>query len=1009
VNSPAATITVGPGAVLRALGGELLGVFAAARRTKLSMWLAYGAILTLAASVGALPLGWPALVLQVAGFMLVAMLVVWPEVFARGMREDDVSGVRERDSAAVVRYLPVVVATFALPIYLLAQAVLFRGVMRHLPGVLVGDGWGAAWRLSFDNLLLTEMFFDLFDVFGLNLAAEPGSVAGRLLVFGTRFLLSVGFVRIALSLGRAAYYRAHGLGRGADLLAELEEAVARRDAVEAGHLGRELTTGVRETADLLLARGKFEARSEASLRGLRALRDWVIPYLRSRANFGDPDGAALESLVEELGAGRKEAERAVPRPRFWLSGTAFLLTAATLAGAALGSGWLPFALGLGFMVLLGWLLASPRASYEWAMEHGLVPFVSLAGLRGATVAWAGGLTALFLLASWGALWHGANLWPGAFAGSGTSFDRGGLLGFVASSLLRIQLFFSVPDIFGLAQPALEQRPVVGSLLTLALRTGLNLGSVAVVLTAITIQRDRWGLSGLVGAPDDLAMRVEALRGGRYAHLLVTYHDLRVGQRLWSALDAAEDADTQDALVASGAFDWCLLYTSLEEAFSPARLRSQAAVVGALHERGWNDTVTPLVQELDAALHGGEWPLAVQVQVQARRAVIDVRDGNIPLATERLALAYGWLLDEGDAMSSAERQEACALWARSVLRALAIFPPDAVTDGTAFTLAERATEMLQDLRKSDPERFTTDALRAGTLHAVLRGRAEGVADAAAELAELSDEVLALPAGHPWRLVLLVQVAAALTAARALADAEEASGSAVSDTGAVGSSAAVDTGAVGSSAAVDTGTVGSGAAPTDTSKAGESPAASLSALEERVTQALGVAPGQEWDAKAVATRAYDERLGEELSQLVIVLSGLPPSRAAYLTATRVADIFQARYDMGVFEARGHAIGLRMMAVLTVHGLGDHEEVLAAAYEVFRRAEGLRPSPPDEHLLALTHALCARSARALGREELAWEHAALARSHSLRIVESGWDGAAAAAAEVSSYLSPLDAGLN
>lgn len=951
------------------------------------MWLGYGAILILAASVGALPLGWTALVLQVAGFMLVAMLVVWPEVFARGMREDDVSGVRERDGATVVRYLPVVVATFALPIYLLAQAVLFRGVMRHLPGVLVGDGWGAAWRLSFDNLLLTEMFFDLFDVFGLNLAAEPGNVAGRLLVFGTRFLLSVGFVRIALSLGRAAYYRAHGLGRGADLLAELEEAVARRDAVEAGHLGRELTTGVQQTADVLLARGKVEAQREASLRGLRALRDWVIPYLRTRATFGDSGGAELELLIEELGTGQGTAEHAVPRPRYGLAVTVVLLAVVTLAAAALGSGWLPFVLGFGFMGLLGWLLTSPRASYEWAMERGFVPFVSLAGLRGATLAWAAGLTALFLLASWGTLWHGANLWPGAFAASGATFDRGVLLGFVAASLLHIQLFFSVPDIFGLAQPALEQRPVVGSLLTLALRTGLNLGSVAVVVTAITIQRDRWGLSGLVGAPDDLAMRVEALRGGRYAHVLVTYHDLRVGQRLWSVLDAAEDADTQDALVASGAFDWCLLYSSLEEAFSAARLRSQAAVVGALHGRGWNDAVTPLIQELDAALLDGEWPMAVQVQVLARRAVIDVRDGNIPFATKRLALAYGWLLAEGDAMSSGERQEACAVWARSALRALAIFPPDAVNDGTAFALAERATEMLEELRKTDPERFTTDALRAGTLHAVLRGRAEGVAGAAAELAELSDEVLALPASQPWRLVLLVQIAAALTAARALADTEEAS----------------------ELAAADTSTVGLGEAPTGTPEARESLAATLSALEERVTHALGVAPGQEWDAKAAATRAYDERLGEELSQLVIVLSGLPPSRAAYLTATRVADIFQARYDMGVIEARGHAIGLRMVAVLTVHALGHHEEVLAAADEVFRRAEGMRPSPPDQHLLALTHALCARSASALGREELAWEQVALARSLSLQVAESGWDGAAAAAAEVRSYLAPFEAELN
>lgn len=951
---------VGPRAVVRALGAEVLGVLETVRRTSVTTWLGFGLILSAAAAVGALSLGWVAVALQLVGFALVSLFVVWPESVARIMREDDTLGVRERDSALVVTYLPVAVAAFALPFYLLAQATLFWRVTERFPGVLAGSGWGDAWRLSLDNLLFTELFLDLFDVFGAGLADDPPHLAGRLLVFVTRLLLSIGFVRVAVALLRAAYYRAHGLGRGSDTLAALESAVDDGDAVRVGHLGREIANDVRGTIDVLLDRyrraGEGDpARRDAALRCLRALRDWAIPTLQQRITHGDPRTDELEAVLDRMGAAWTGGEPAPPRRRPL---RAVALMAAALGVAAL-VGWGPatvaFVVGAACMLSLVWLLASPRATYEAAMERGIAPYVPLEGLRGATLRSSTLLAAAFLLVSWATLWHAATLWPGSFDAVRAEVGRGSLLGFVAASLVRLQVFLSVPDVFRIAEPAIEQRPWIGSLLTFVLRTGLNFGFVAVALTALSIRRDRDGFAGLLRVPDELGMRMEALRGGRYAHLFVTYHDLLVGQRLWQALDGADRSDTQEALATSGAFDWCLPYDSLEAPASPRRLRSQSVVVEAMDRRGW--TVGRWIHELDASLASDAWPVDVRAQVEARRAVMAVREGDVQGAMTLFAGSYGRMLEDRDGLGEDARRETCAVWARSVVRAIAILPPDAVAGGAAEPLAARADEMFAELVEQDPERFVVDALRLGALRALLRARADGAADGIADLARVADATLDLPPHHPWREVLLIQLLGATSAVAAMEHTPEG--------GAASSS--------------------------------EDP---IAELEQRLLDALG-READDWDPEDLAVRAYDERLGEELGQLVVIVSSLPPSRAAYVTATRTAAVFEARFQAGVLQARGYAVAMRMFAALTAYRLGAHRDVVAAAEDVYRLGEGMRTSPPDDHLLANTHAFHAISARALGQEQAALEHAAKARALYQRIATSGWEDAPTAVAEGRVYL--------
>jgi hypothetical protein len=376
---------VGPLSVLAAVGHEVAAVGATVRRTTVVTWLGFALLMGAAASVGALPLGWFALALQVVGFGLVGLMVVWPESFANSMRTDDAFEVRERDSAAVVTYLPVAVATFALPIYLLAQATLFWRVMREFPGVLAGAGWADAWRLSVDNLLLTELFLDVFDVFGFGLADDPPSLAGRVLVFATRLILSVGFVRVALSLLRAGYYRAHGLGRGSDALAELRSAVEEGDAVRVGHLGRQVRDDATGTIDVLVAgsNGRERPRRSGAMPTVASVgsatgrsptstgASCTATRARRRSNRSSRTCA---TPGRDRPSSRPAVDRWPRRPSRW----------SPLGVAALVA-WAPaplaFTFGAGSMVTLLWLLASPRAAYEVAMERGVAPYVPLDRLR----------------------------------------------------------------------------------------------------------------------------------------------------------------------------------------------------------------------------------------------------------------------------------------------------------------------------------------------------------------------------------------------------------------------------------------------------------------------------------------------------------------------------------------------------------------------------------------------------------------------------------------------------
>ncbi|MEZ4589500.1 MAG: hypothetical protein R2909_24245, partial [Gemmatimonadales bacterium] len=268
----------GLGRLWRGLREEIAATVGIVRQTSAMFWFYLLLMFVPLSLIGLLPLGRFSLVLQAIGLAAFGLLMLFPGIIARTARVDDQLGLRDREGPALVTYLPALIELAALPFFVAGQTVLFELVMERVPGALPGAGWADAWMVSLNNLLFSEIFFDVIDVFRLGLAPDPDHRLGQVLIFLTRGVLSVAFIRVIVQLFRAAYFRAHGLGRGVDLLAALRTAAEERDLAEVRHVGDALSAGLDGTIEALVARARAAPEGDAA-RGLFALREWAIPYL----------------------------------------------------------------------------------------------------------------------------------------------------------------------------------------------------------------------------------------------------------------------------------------------------------------------------------------------------------------------------------------------------------------------------------------------------------------------------------------------------------------------------------------------------------------------------------------------------------------------------------------------------------------------------------------------------------------------------------------------------------
>jgi hypothetical protein len=543
--------------ILGALWLELVATLGVVRHIPLALCFSFLVLLGSLVLVGLLPLGRVSVYLQCLSLSFFAGLLLFSESQARHLRADmDEWDPNDPDHLALVAHLPPFLVLAALPLYLAGQAVLFHQVMLHYPAILDGSGWGDAWRLSLNNLLYTEILLDAADVFHLSLAPDPEHRVGQTLVFLTRALLSLAFIRVLLTLGRAAYFRARGLGRGTDYGKALAVAVAEKDVHGVYYAAEGLTDGLGEALAVLIGKGAGPDRDPIARRSLHAFGGWGLAVVR--VIMADvPDFAPnLDELLDELERGDPPPPPPTRPWRWWLFLLPPSLLVAFLALLGVLGGWPALGLGVAALFVLGWLLLTPRSSLERGVALGVLPSISARDLASWTLAWAGLISIALIATAWTVFSVAAEVVPGIF-GVPTAPDSSVVGHFVLANLLRLQVFFSAPDLFAIAVPPLQQQPVMGSLLTLLFRSALNLGLVAVLLSSAMLSYSRaLGGSRLLGN-DEMAIRLEAYRGGRFAPELIGQHGHALKEELWDLLRRTTEAPLRRAMVFSGLYDWIL--------------------------------------------------------------------------------------------------------------------------------------------------------------------------------------------------------------------------------------------------------------------------------------------------------------------------------------------------------------------------------------------------------------------------------------------------------------------
>ncbi|MEZ4587671.1 MAG: hypothetical protein R2909_14860 [Gemmatimonadales bacterium] len=328
------------------------------------------------------------------------------------------------------------------------------------------------------------------------------------------------------------------------------------------------------------------------------------------------------------------------------------LLATGVIATALVPGWVGLAFGVAVLVWLALWLVAPRRSLERCMDAGVVPACRPSRLAGVTVLWSAGLALALVLAAPFTFAAAAHAAADVFAPLGAVPDRSAVAGFVAANLLRLQLFLSAPDIFGIAVPTLEHQPMLGSALTLLFRSALNLGFVSIVLTALSVSYTRVVSGSQLVANAELTLRIEALRGGRFGPALARHHAELVQEELWSLLVEADDPDTRRALAAIPVYD-CRIHAPAPAALGE-RLALASAALG-LARRGWRESALGLLTAGDGDGRPDHPFPATQVAVEIERGLGLRQLGRPDDAARAFARAETHLTRGAEAMSPSERE------------------------------------------------------------------------------------------------------------------------------------------------------------------------------------------------------------------------------------------------------------------------------------------------------------------------------------------------------------------
>lgn len=543
--------------IVSGLGAELratVGVYALLKRR---FWFFYALLILATLTVAVLPGVFAAVG---AGLMVVALGLggIFSGSVAKRLRA--FGWVRFADGPEVVPYLSQAVAILLGPPFFLALMSLFHAAAPYFAALAPAGNWLLALALSIDGFLHTQLFFDFFESFRLRLYPKPEAGWGwqaATLIFVARALLDIAFIKLAVQLIRAAYFRALDFGRGGDPIAQARDAADDDDYGAVRLHSREVGKSVRAAADDLRLHVEAGGKcAEQARLGLRAMKDFAISHFEDKVEtqLGD-ERARTEAFIDELKA--DDGPEPAAKPVGLLHLVYLALMYVVLAGLTAVAWYAPletsWALSIGLTALLGWFLIAPRRWLDRFEAWHILPAGSPGWMPFRILLWLAFLTPLFMLTSSEVLVLVARAVPSAFGLSSADQVTGAsALAFVAENMLRTQVFVDTVEIYSLKMLDWQQAGLLGGLLTFLLRLTFNIGLLAVLVPFFLEQFNRL-FRGLKTRPDaELLLRREARNCGPHAALLVSYYFTQV--RDWFVEAMAESQAKPKmlgALAASG--------------------------------------------------------------------------------------------------------------------------------------------------------------------------------------------------------------------------------------------------------------------------------------------------------------------------------------------------------------------------------------------------------------------------------------------------------------------------
>jgi tetratricopeptide (TPR) repeat protein len=455
----------------------------------------------------------------------------------------------------VVSYLPQLITLLAFPPFLITMVVLFRLVGVCHPDAFPVEDTHTAWMVAFDNFLRCQLFFGFFDLMHTGFGPQPAGRLGSAVIFVSRLLMDLAFIKLAVQIFQAAAYRAAGLGRGEDKLFKVAGALAAGDTADTRILCQAVGDSLREAVEALRGELGDPEKGEQAWRSLYLMRDFALPYLQGRAERteSDTERAELTALIRRLRTATDADVVEPPVPVRWGLLALFGLALVLLVVLPFFFSTFPALIVAAIvMALLAWLIVRPRTWLDRLVRWRLLPALPPNRLALAAACWSFVLMPLLMITAAKVFFEAASVLPGVFEPTDEPINFLSAFAYVLKNLVRTDAFLGLARAGHLHVVSLQPSGTAGAILTLATRLSFDAGIIALLVTFGVVWFNRVFRRFPVSPNAELALRSEALECGPHAALLIGFHYRAI--RDWLVGRMQEHKDERElfgALAASG--------------------------------------------------------------------------------------------------------------------------------------------------------------------------------------------------------------------------------------------------------------------------------------------------------------------------------------------------------------------------------------------------------------------------------------------------------------------------